>query len=324
MDSVPEMVGAGRIVETNLAITPDETVLIISDWGSADVGERIAAAAKERGADVVVTVIDAPSVDGGEPSAPVAEAAVNADVIISPISHSIGHSRAIRDALDSGARFLSMTRVQREHLREGLMYVDYEAARPDCETMAERLTAASRARLSTRAGTELVFALDGRSGNSHTGLAHDPGDVTALNIEANIAPVEGSTTGTVIFDGSIPNFDIGVLDDPVTMEIDDGAVQSIDGGSAATRVEEMWETYDDDAVYNIAQLAVGMNPASTTFTGWSQNDHGVYGSAHVGIGTSSNLGGDTRAPMHFDAMMAAPTLALDGDIVLDEGTFTIL
>lgn len=68
-------------------------------------------------------------------------------------------------------------------------------------------------------------------------------------------------------------------------------------------IADVWGEHDDPAVYNIAQLGVGMNPECRTFTGWFSNDHGVFGTVHVGIGTSSNLGGTIRAPVHFDAMM---------------------
>lgn len=37
----------------------------------------------------------------------------------------------------------------------------------------------------------------------------------------------------------------------------------------------------------------------------------------MGLGTSSNLGGTTRAPVHFDAMLSNPTLELHGEVVLE-------
>lgn len=40
---------------------------------------------------------------------------------------------------------------------------------------------------------------------------------------------------------------------------------------------------------------------------------------HIGIGTSANLGGTTKAAAHFDGMMNRPTLRLDGVALLDDG-----
>ena len=72
-------------------------------------------------------------------------------------------------------------------------------------------------------------------------------------------------------------------------------------------------------VYNIAQLAVGLNPECAELTGQLTNDHGALGTAHIGIGTSENLGGHTRAGLHMDGILRRPTLRLDGKVVLDDG-----
>ena len=43
----------------------------------------------------------------------------------------------------------------------------------------------------------------------------------------------------------------------------------------------------------------------------------------IGIGTSANLGGTTKAACHFDGMMYRPTLKLDGRAVLEGGELRI-
>lgn len=45
----------------------------------------------------------------------------------------------------------------------------------------------------------------------------------------------------------------------------------------------------DPNVYNIAEMGVGLNP-QCRFMGFMLEDEGVYGSAHIGIGTSITLG----------------------------------
>ncbi|MFB6113627.1 MAG: aminopeptidase [Halodesulfurarchaeum sp.] len=323
MQSVQEMKGASIVVDTCAGIQPGEDVLVVTDWEVADVAERIAAAAKERDAAVTMSVMDPREYDGNEPEETVEAAMMEADVIITPVHRSITHSSATARARENGARVLSMVKFTPEQLRTGGLYADYEGMRPHCEAMAETFSEASEARVTSPQGTDVTVGLEGRDGNAHSGIATEPGEFTALvHIEANISPVEGTTNGTVVFDGAIPNLDIGVLEEPVTMEIEDGMVTSVEGGRAADRIRSVWDEHDDPAVYNIAQLAVGMNPESEEFNGWFSNDHGRYGNVHFGIGTSSNLGGTTRAPVHFDAMMAEPTLELDGEVVLEDAEFT--
>lgn len=323
MDSVQEMKGASIVVDTCAAIEADEDVLVVTDWQVADVAERVAAAANERDANVTMTMMDPRQYDGNEPEDTVAAAMMEADVIITPVHRSITHSSATAEAKENGARVISMVKFTDEQLVRGGLYADYEGMRPHCEEMARKFSEASEARVTSPQGTDVTVGLEGRDGNAHPGIADEPGEFTALvHIEANISPVEGTTNGTVVFDGAIPNLDIGVLEEPVRMEIEDGSVTSVEGGKEAKKIERVWAEHDDPAVYNIAQLAVGMNPECPEFNGWFSNDHGRYGNVHFGIGTSSNLGGTTRAPVHFDAMMAEPTLELDGEVVVEDGEFT--
>jgi 2,5-dihydroxypyridine 5,6-dioxygenase len=323
MDSVQEMKGASIVVETCAAVQPGEDVLVVTDWKVADVAERVAAAANERDANVTMAAMDPREYDGNEPEETVAAAMMEADVIITPVHRSITHSTATAEAKENGARVVSMVKFTQEQLVRGGLYADYEGMRPHCEEMARKFTEADEARVTSPQGTDVVVDLEGRDGNAHPGIADEPGEFTALvHIESNIAPVEGATEGTVVFDGAIPNLDIGVLEESVTMKIEDGAVTSVEGGKEARTIERVWSEHDDPAVYNIAQLAVGMNPECPEFNGWFSNDHGRYGNVHFGIGTSSNLGGTTRAPVHFDAMMAEPTLELDGEVVVEDGEFT--
>jgi leucyl aminopeptidase (aminopeptidase T) len=53
------------------------------------------------------------------------------------------------------------------------------------------------------------------------------------------------------------------------------------------------------------------------------HDEGVYGTAHIGIGTSVLLGGEVKTLTHFDALMWKPTLSLDGEIVLKNGRWLL-
>jgi 2,5-dihydroxypyridine 5,6-dioxygenase len=323
MRLVQEMEGAKIVVDTCAAIQSEEDVLIVTDWQVVNVAERVAAAANERDANVTLISMEPREYDGNEPPATVAAAMLEADVIITPVYRSITHSEAVANAKERGARVISMVKFTEEQLITGGLYADYEAMRPHCEEMARKFTDADEARITSPQGSDITCSLAGRNGNSHSGIADEPSSFTALvHIEANISPVEGTADGTVVFDGAIPNLDIGVLEENVQMKVEDGTVIDVSGGKEAEKIKRVWAKHDDPAVYNIAQLAVGMNPKCRNFNGWFSNDHGRYGNVHLGIGTSSNLGGTTRAPVHFDAMMAEATLELDGDVILEDTKFT--
>ncbi|HEY7675596.1 MAG TPA: hypothetical protein VIG69_00890, partial [Candidatus Methylomirabilis sp.] len=107
--------------------------------------------------------------------------------------------------------------------------------------------------------------------------------------------------------------------EPVRLEVKQGMIAGIAGGEQARRLEGLLRARGNLEVYNIAQLAVGLNPECRQLTGQLTNDHGALGTVHIGIGTSDNLGGHTRAGLHFDGIMLHPTLRLDGRLVLDDG-----
>ncbi len=315
------MNGARKVVRTLARVASEEQVLVAADTDTAAVAEALAAAALEITPDVVTTFMTPRQVDGDEPPAIVAAALLAANVALVPVSYSISHSTAVRKALQHGTRVLSLPAVTPDQLVRGGAEADFEAQAPVVRRVADALSAASTAHLTTPAGTDCTFDLRGRTGNAHDCILDRPGKFSAFpNIEANISPVDGTAEGILVFDGSIPNLRLGgPLRDPVVCTIAKGSIAKVEGGHEAGMIRQVWASMGDAAVYNIAQLAIGLNPAILILTGvWAQ-DHGAFGTVHIGIGTSANLGGTTKAAAHFDGMMNTPTLKLDGRVLLEDG-----
>jgi 2,5-dihydroxypyridine 5,6-dioxygenase len=314
------MKGAQILLDTCAAVKASETVLIVTDAEKAGIAQVLAAAAYERKVETILIVIAPRSIDGEEPPAAVAKAMTGADVIFMPVAKSLAHSHATKAALQAGARVLSMTAFTEDQMISGGIEADFVAQRPVCQRLADRFTAARQVRLTSPGGTDLRLSLEGRQGNAHACIVDGPGQFTAVpNIEANIAPVEGSAEGLIVADASIPYLGIGVLREPVRLVVSRGAITEITGGDQAVRIRDILRAQKHPSVYNIAQLAVGLNPMCTEVTGVMLNDEGVFGTVHIGIGTSANIGGVVKAPTHFDLLMHRPTLELDGACVLREG-----
>jgi leucyl aminopeptidase (aminopeptidase T) len=316
--------GARKIVRILARVKAGEKVLIAADTDTVVVAEALATAALEITPEVVTTVMTPVAVDGDEPPAIVAAALLAAEVALLPVSYSISHSTAARNAMKNGTRVLSLPGTTPDQLVRGGAEADFEAASPTVRKMGDLLTAASTAHLTTPAGTDCRFDLKGRSGNAHDCILDQPGKFSAFpNIEANISPVEGTAEGVIVFDGSIPNLRVGRLQEPVICTVKQGNIVKIEGGHEADMIRKVWGQMGDAAVYNIAQLAIGLNPAIYMLTGvWAQ-DHGAFGTVHIGIGTSANIGGTTKAACHFDGMMYRPTLRLDGRAILEDGALRI-
>ncbi len=316
--------GARMVVRVLARVKAGEKVLIAADTDTVVVAEALATAALEVTPEVVTTVMRPVAVDGDEPPAVVAAAMLAADVALLPVSYSISHSTATRNALKRGTRVLALPATTPDQLVRGGAEADFEAASPTVRKMGELFSAASTAHLTSPAGTDCRFDLSGRPGNAHDCILDRQGKFSAFpNIEANISPVDGTAEGLIVFDGSIPNLRIGPLRVPVRCTVSRGGIAKVEGGPEADMIRKVWAEMGDAAVYNIAQLAVGLNPAIYMLTGvWAQ-DHGAFGTVHIGIGTSANIGGTTKAACHFDGMMYRPTLMLDGRTVLEGGELRI-
>ncbi len=321
MRTVLMMGGVRKILEVCCRLQGGEGVVIVTDFEmAARIPELLAAGCAELGADPVVACMAPRDVDGAEPPPSVAAAMAEASLVLTPVSRSISHAAATRAALGRGARVLSLSDFREAMFYEGGIRADFVAIRPTCDRVTQLLTDAREAHLTSAAGTDVRMDLRGRAGNSHNCIVHTPGIFSAFpNIEANISPLEGTSEGVVVFDGSIPNFRLGVLREPVRLEVKRGMITGIAGGDQAQRLECLLRDRGSLEVYNIAQLAVGLNPECRQLTGQMTNDHGALGTVHIGIGTSENLGGHTRAGLHFDGIMRHPTLRLDGKTVLEDG-----
>jgi leucyl aminopeptidase (aminopeptidase T) len=315
--------GARKLVGLCADVRPGEEVVIVTDFAGTAVAEAVATAALERTESVNVVVMPPRSIDGEEPTRAVAAAMGSADVLFTPVRQSITHTYATRSAIGKGARGIMLSQFNPGMLARGGIEADFEAIRPLCLRVGELLAASDAVRLTTPAGTDLRLSLKGRPSNPHCGLVRKPGDFTTVpNVECSSSPVEGTSEGVVVVDASIPYYGVGLVQEPVRFDVAEGRVTRISGGHQADFLDRLLARQGDPAVYNLAQLSFGLNP-HCPMEGVMLHDEGVYGTAHVGIGTSVLLGGQVKTLTHFDALMWKPTLSLDGEVVLRDGRWLL-
>lgn len=211
-----------------------------------------------------------------------------------------------------------LTQFSEEMLIHGGLEADFKSIAPVCKTMADKLANSNEVVLTTANGTNLRYSALGRRGNALYCMVEKGQFSTVPTVEANVSPLEGTANGVVIADGSIPYLGIGVLDEPVKLTIENGFITSIFGGKQAKILEEDLKSKNDPNVYNIAEMGVGLNPCCK-FVGFMLEDEGVYGSVHIGIGTSITLGGTVKASCHYDLIMRDATIVADGELLMESG-----
>lgn len=310
--------GAKTLVEVCAAVKPQENVLIVTDFAKMPIAEAVATAAYSLGAEVAICTIVPRSGHGQEPPPPIAEAMKNADVIFTPVTYSITHTRAVKNACEAGSRIIAMTDFREHMLIKGGLEADFNETKIMCQKMAQAFEKSTEAVLTSTGGTRLTMRKEGRPGNALFCIV-EPGQMSpAPNVEANFSPLEGSAEGVIVADASIPYIDIGILTEAVIATVEKGMITDIKGGHQANLLANDLRSRNDPQVYNVAELGVGLNP-KCLMQGIMLEDEGVYGSVHIGIGTNITLGGNVKAAIHYDLLMWGGTIELDGNIVLEKG-----
>lgn len=293
-----------------LGVGPDDDVLVLFNEEQRAIADSLAAAAAGPPHSLRTVVSPTLSRDGEEPPGIVAEAMTEATAIFAPTVRSLSHTRARLEATRRGARIATMPTITRETFVR-CMSVDYDELGRAGNRLTAELSAAATCRITSRAGTDVVFSLEGRR------AICDDGDLRARGAfgnlpagEAFIAPVETSANGFVVFDGSLAGF--GLLREPLRVTLADGRIVAAEGEAG----EWLLGTLDSGGETGrvIAEIGIGTNPAAV-LTGTVLEDEKARGTAHLAFGTNASFGGANVSDVHIDAVLLRPTVELDGRLL---------
>lgn len=301
------------ILKTCLNIRKNEVVLIVTDDDKLNVAAELESAARQLSNEVLAVKMKPRSHHAEEPPEAVASAMRSADVVIAPTTMSLTHTDARKKACEAGARVATMPGITMEMLREGALLADYNAVKKRTDKIARLLTKAREIRIETSLGSDFRASLRGRKGIADSGIFTKKGAFGNLPAgEAFIAPVEGSSSGILVFDGSFSS--IGVLKEPLKLQIKKGKVVSCE------RMMQVLKKYKNAS--NVAEIGIGTNEKAR-LTGNVLEDEKVFGTAHIALGDNHTFGGRTRAEIHLDGIIKKPNLWLDGRQIMREGELIV-
>jgi leucyl aminopeptidase (aminopeptidase T) len=199
------------------------------------------------------------------------------------------------------------------------MSADMEGLRRKGRAIAELLTAGSEARIACPNGSDLILGLEGRTGIPDAGELTERGAFGNLPCgEGFIAPVEGTTEGRLVVDGTIAT--VGLDDEPAELEIEAGRLRSASGERGEQLMELLTAAGPDGT--NVAELGVGTNEKAT-LSGEILEDEKLLGTAHVAFGASAAIGGTVQVPVHLDCLVLKPDVAVDGQPVVRDGALVV-
>ena len=222
-------------------------------------------------------------------------------------------------AIETGTRVAFGGRMDRSML-EHEMAADYGALHDLTARLAGRLAGSERVRVTTPAGTDCTFDVTGREWKLDDGVLDTPGAFGNLPAgEVFISPLATGADGVCVIDRSIALAGEGLVDEPIALTFRQGRIVGIEGGRSAAATREAIAEAGTGADV-VAELGIGTNDRAR-ITGSVITDEKVLGTAHVAFGdnASPSYGGDNRAAIHVDGVMASATIEADGAVVMAAG-----
>ncbi|WZL72237.1 hypothetical protein QBE52_14230 [Clostridiaceae bacterium 35-E11] len=319
------MKGALTLVRDVMLIKEGENVVITGDTSSDKrVIDAVAQAVYAIGGVPTVIGYSTASTSCVEPPAPIAAAVAKADVWIELAYSYIMHSKAFRDSMDFGTRYICLTGMDVEMMVKTISQVDYETMIELGEYMKDTLEKADEIIIRSKNGTDLTAYNRGRKVRHSGQKATRKGYPIMLGGQISWCPVENTINGKLVFDGALwPPLELGKLSSPVELIFKDGRITDISGGSEATAFSNWLESFDDDNMYRMAHYSLGFNPGVRATTGRIVEDERVFGCMEFGIGSqgAAIMGEFWTAASHADGTLLRPTIILDGKVFEQDGVY---
>src|ERR1700750_1806933 len=302
------------VVRQCMGIQPGEDVLVICNPATKEIGSLMRIEAQGDGADATLAVISERDSAAAEPPRPVAAAMAAADVVLAPTIQSISHTEARKIASEAGVRIGSLPGVTEEMLAR-LMSSDLEEIRRRSWAVATALNRATEARITCPHGSDLRIGLEERLAIADAGERGNRGAFGNLPCgEGFIAPVEGTTEGVLVVDGSIA--EVGLLDTPTALTVREGHLVEATGPDGSQLLDLL--TAHGEEATSVAELGIGTNEEAT-LNGNVLEDEKILGTCHVAFGASAAIGGIVQVPVHLDCVVLEPTVELDGEAIVSGG-----
>ena len=298
----------------------NEKILVITDELKREIGLSLYENATRLGYFALLVEMKSGKINGEEPSAEVAELMQKFDVVFCPTAKSLTHTDARRAASAKGVRIATFPGITKDVMIRG-MNADYKAISKRTIKLQKILEKGKKIRVIAPAGTDISFEITGRKVIPSKGLFHANGESGNLPTgEAFLAPVEGTSNGVFVVDGSMAGLGL-IKNANIKIEVENGYATKISGGTLANKLRLMLDKVGKEA-RNIAEFGIGTND-SAKLSGILLEDEKVMGTIHIAVGNNVSMGGSVNVPIHLDGVIKKPTVWMDGKLLMRDGKLLI-
>jgi 2,5-dihydroxypyridine 5,6-dioxygenase len=315
-----------RLVESakvplTLNITPRHRLLIVVDRGTDHaVRDAIQGACDGLGLRSTTFLW---TYEDGDSAAHASTALAECDVCLLATSRPIMHLQPIRHAVNHGVKLIYMDELTPELLLSAGDSSDYMEIEALAKVLRGILDDGRTLRITSSEGTDLSVGIDGQPGFYSTGrfIQHTTSGTYRCAFpdgEVGIPPVEGTGNGVFCVNASIQG--IGMVDEPVFLEIEKSWIMNIQGGKAARALSAYLRDHGDTNSYFCpVEVAIGLNGRLGKLWGIARTDKKLLGAMHISMGSNVPDGGSIQSKTFVTAITTGHTLLVDGIAILRDG-----
>ena len=320
------MINVDWIAERCMRIKPGDQVLVITDTyaRSKSIAEALGNAAIRMGADVVTAAMMPRTHAGHEPPECIVAGMKQVQKVFSITgTYNIDHTNARAEATRLGVEFYeAWSDLPEDYFSIEISSDDLRRMELRSKAVAEKLTHAKKARITTELGTDLTMSLNGRKGLYIHPRSGDSIGTVPDYAEGLISPVEGTTAGRAVIDGSVQGWNY-VLRVPLTLTVKAGKVVDISGRNEDVERLKKTVSSDRNASNFVAELGIGTShTVPRDLRGWIW-DYAILGTVHLAVGRNNDIGGETWSCLHNDLHLTKATIDLEGFKLLEEGVLSV-
>ncbi|MBM4089655.1 MAG: aminopeptidase [Planctomycetes bacterium] len=302
-----------------MGVQHGEKVVIVTDAPMRRLADALFQANVSLQAETLIVEMTPRESNGAEPPELVAGLMTRADVVFCPTSKSLTHTDARRAASAAGVRVATLPGVT-EEIMVRCMNADYHAIAARTKYLCQLMEQTKIVRVVAPGGTDITLPIEGRIAHASSGLFREKGQWGNLPTgESYVAPVEGTSNGIVVVDGSMAG--IGMVRQPIRIVVRDGYAEEISGGPEAERLISLLEPHGRDA-RTVAEFGIGTNDKAV-LSGQIIEDEKVMGTIHIAFGDNKSMGGSVRVASHLDGLITRPTVWFDGTLVMTDGALLL-
>lgn len=300
---------ADKVITSLVRPEPGDPLLIVVDTSNdMNLAQACLAAGLRAGADTQLIVKQRLPHGVASIPGPILSDAIRASRLILALCGGVTRAPATIEAMKKGTRVLASPGINEKGIQEyvirALLDVDVEAMNRNGELVARLWDQTDVCRITSPEGTDVSFRIAPLKSVVDDGALAEDGEMDFFpGTQVSLLSMGETVNGTIVVDAS--DSVQGLVHTPYSLTIENGVITSVDGGMEADVLREWLATRNDDRIYKMWHVSIGLNPQAGISGNMIEDERKV---AAIDFG----FGDYEVCPYHMDVMLATPTVYLDG------------